>query len=53
MQVQTDDIGGFGSKLRIRADAPTAPPLQANVVLAQNAPDLVIANIYQGGSGGG
>jgi len=47
IQVQTDDIGSLGPELRVGADTPTAPPLEADIMLAQNTPDLVIADIAQ------
>jgi hypothetical protein len=34
MQIQTHDIGGFAGKLGIRGNAPTAPSLQLNLMLA-------------------
>src|ERR1700739_1085042 len=32
IQIQSDDVGRLGAELRVRADTPTPPPLQANAV---------------------
>src|SRR5450755_3770886 len=37
----------FRAEFRIRADAPTPPPLQANVVLAQDTPDLIVTDVSE------
>src|ERR1700756_2881227 len=42
VQVQADNIGRFGGKLWVGADAPRAMPAQLNAVVAQNAPDRLI-----------
>ncbi len=46
-QVQTDNGSGFGGEFRIRADTPTVPSRQGDIVLPENAPDLVNRHIAQ------
>jgi hypothetical protein len=44
-QIQAHDVRRFGTEFGVCTDTPTPPSLQANVILAQNPPDHVIADI--------
>ncbi len=45
IKVDTHDISGFSSKLGIGGNTPTVPPLKLNLVLSENAPDMIFGNI--------
>src|SRR5580658_4183434 len=47
IQIQSHDVGSLRTEFRVRADTPTPPPLQTDVVLAQNTPDLIVAHISE------
>jgi hypothetical protein len=42
LQVEADNIGGLGRKLRVGADAPRAPPVQLDAFPAQQALDRIV-----------
>src|SRR5262249_6014499 len=44
VQVQADNIGRFGGKLRVGADEPRAMRAQLNAVVAKSAPDRIIGD---------
>lgn len=46
-EIKSHHVGGLGCKLRVGADAPTAPPLQTDAVFAQHAPDFIVADLRQ------
>ena len=48
VQVQSHHIRRLRGKLRVGGDAPAPSSLQLDFVLAQHAPDLIIADILQG-----
>ena len=48
VQVEADNIGGLGRKLRVGADAPRAPPAQLDAFLAQQAPDRIVRGTQRG-----
>ena len=47
IQIQTDNVRGFGPELRIGADAPAAATFQTDIMLTQEAPHLMVAHIAQ------
>jgi hypothetical protein len=47
IQIKTHYIGGFGTELGIRADAPTPAPLEADIVPPEDAPDLGLTDARQ------
>src|ERR1700730_5499027 len=44
VQVEPDDIGGFGGKLLVGADAPRPPAAQLHPLLAQQAPYRIVGD---------
>src|SRR6185437_13666178 len=47
IQIEPDHVGGLRTELRVRRDAPTAPPLKLNAAPTQNSPYLVFAYVAQ------
>src|SRR6266566_7514532 len=48
VQIQPYNVGCFRTEFRIGADTPTPSSLQANVMLPQDSPDVIIAHVTQG-----
>jgi hypothetical protein len=46
-QIQTHYVSGLWPELGVRRNAPTAPPLELDFVLAQHSPHLIVTNVAE------